>query len=169
MISVMPQRISRRRISQSALVLTGTIAPVRLWKTRRLVCEIGIGAVTFAGGAGLWQDTSSGRSRQATTETRPPGTGHVPFHLARESRAVQLRRARVLDCGSPLPLWERPARLNSGRGLPQSKTLARHSEGFVRTSSVFPIAHPPLHPLSIHERRWRSWEEAGPPAAERSS
>ena len=31
----------------------------------------------------------------------------------------------VLDCGSPLPLWNPGSRWKSGRGLPQSKTLPR--------------------------------------------
>jgi hypothetical protein len=34
------------------------------------------------------------------------------------------QRASVLDCGSPLPLFHRDdRRRESGRGLPQSKTL----------------------------------------------
>jgi hypothetical protein len=36
-------------------------------------------------------------------------------------------RASVLDCGSPLPLSPQTARSQSGRGLPHSKTLTRHS------------------------------------------
>ena len=33
----------------------------------------------------------------------------------------------VLDCGSPLPLLDERLAVESGRGLPQSKTLTRHS------------------------------------------
>jgi hypothetical protein len=33
----------------------------------------------------------------------------------------------VLECGSPLPLWNEPAPSESGRGLPQATTLSRSS------------------------------------------
>jgi hypothetical protein len=51
-------------------------------------------------------------------ESTAPGGGE--FRLV----ATTVRR-EVLDCGSPLPLSEGAGSFQSGRGLPQSKTLAR--------------------------------------------
>src|SRR6266496_3453576 len=49
----------------------------------------------------------------------------------------------VLECGSPLPLWKSLSLLESGRGLPQSKTLARRTN---------PASAPqPLHDFDLGE------------------
>ena len=72
--------------------------------------------------------------------------------------------------GEPLAHCSRPPdACNVQRDLPRSKTLARHSAGFVLTRSASLIALRPLHPLSTRGRRWRSWEGVAPPAAGRSS
>jgi hypothetical protein len=41
-------------------------------------------------------------------------------------------RREVLDCASPLALFYEPGTLESGRGLPQSKTLTRGFESPAR-------------------------------------
>ena len=69
----------------------------------------------------------------------------------------QLRE--VLDCGSPLPLFHRwTGRRKSGRGLPQSRTLARDpitpSHSAFRSNSALQPPRPPL--FSPPCRRWKT-------------
>ncbi len=46
--------------------------------------------------------------------------------VTRKFLTFNLPKSReVLDCGSPLPLLEAHRQWESGRGLPQSKTLSR--------------------------------------------
>ena len=68
-------------------------------------------------------------SRSSRATPRPRGSGSNPPSRA-AADCVWWRRpwaARFCDCGSPLPLWNAPAPAESGRGLPQSKTLSRWS------------------------------------------
>ncbi len=59
----------------------------------------------------------------------------------RGDRSALVQRDSVLDCGSPLPLWDGARPLKSARGLAQSKTLRRFRR-FVETPVTTPVRCP---------------------------
>src|ERR1039458_381414 len=68
-----PRSISARLCCQLALDLTGTTAPVRLWKTRRFVLGSREGAGGKSEAAGLQKGTRRISSSQVTTEAPSVG------------------------------------------------------------------------------------------------